>query len=147
MINKIILRLWSARKEFVKYFIIGITAFILDIGSLFVLKKIVGLSAVVAVTIYQPPIILGVFYLNKHWSFRAGGITHRQMIKFVSLAAINYAISVIWIYLIHDRAGVQYILARTVNIALAVAWNFLLYKYWVYRPDQEKSREVLKQAN
>ena len=124
------------RREFAKYFIIGISAFVADVGSLFFLKEFVQLSPTMAVVINQPVIATGVFLLNKHWSFQAGGLTHRQMVKFYLLAIFNYLFSVVWIYLLHDRFGVYYLYARTLNIALSVAWNFLLYKYWVYRADK-----------
>ena len=147
MIAKIIRHLWSMRKEFVKYFTIGIIAYLTDIGSLYFLKEYVGLSAAMAIIIDQPIITYGVFILNKHWSFQAVGITHRQMIRFYLLAAANYFISIGWIYLVHDRMGMQYLIARTMNIALSVAWNFLLYKYWVYRKDGILPVKPLNQAN
>lgn len=121
------------RKEFTRYFIIGISAFFADVGSLYFLKEYVHLSPTVSVVINQPILITAVFLLNKHWSFRAGGLTHRQMIKFCILAIFNYLFSVVWIYLLHDKFGVYYLYARTLNIAASVAWNFLLYKHWVYK--------------
>ncbi len=126
------------RKEFTKYFIIGISAFLADIGSLYFLKEYLHFSPTLAVVINQPVIVTGVFLLNKHWSFKAVGVTHRQMIKFLILAVFNYLFSVVWIYLLHDRFGVYYLYARTLNIALSVAWNFLLYKYWVYRIEKSQ---------
>lgn len=136
MFKKLCLHCWSMRKEFTKYFIIGISAFLADVGSLYLLKEYLHLSPTLAVVLNQPLIILGVFLLNKHWSFRAGGVTHRQMIKFLILAVCNYLFSVVWIYLLHDRFGVYYLYARTLNIALSVGWNFLLYKYWVYQVEK-----------
>ena len=135
MIRKALHHLWSIRKEFTKYFIIGISAFLSDIGSLYILKEYLRLSPTLAVVINQPVIVIGVFLLNKHWSFKARGVTHLQMIKFLILAVFNYLFSVVWIYLLHDRFGVYYLYARTLNIALSVAWNFLLYKHWVYRSE------------
>ena len=133
MVMKIIRHLWGLRNEFVKYFTIGIGAFLADIGSLYALKEWAGLSATAAVVLYLPPLTFGVFYLNKKWSFGAAGITHRQAIRFYILSVINYFISIAWIIGFHDKLGIQYLLARTANIALSVAWNFLVYKYWVYR--------------
>lgn len=135
------------RREFAKYFIIGITAFILDVGSLGILKYYLGINPTVAVILNQPPILVFVFYLNKHWSFRAGGLTHKQFIRFLTLAGANYCIAVVWMWFFTHLFRIDIFLSRqitfisvtkavlfvrTVNIALAVAWNFLLYKYWVY---------------
>lgn len=133
MLKNTVLHFWSLRKEFSKYFIVGISAFFADVGSLYFLKEYLGLSPTASVIINQPIITLGVFYLNKRWSFNAAGMTHRQVLKFYLLAAFNYLFSVIWIHVLHDWFGVYYLLARMLNIALSVAWNFLLYKYWVYK--------------
>lgn len=126
-------QIWSIRKEFLKYIIIGVSGFIFDLGSLALLKEYFGLSPVVAVLINQPFILAGIFYFNKRWSFRAGGLTHRQLIRFYMLAAFNYVIAAVWIYVLHDRLSINYLVARLFNIILAVTWNFLLYKYWVYK--------------
>ena len=126
------IKFWSLRHEFVKYFTIGFSAFLLDVGSLYILKQHLEIKPYVAVMINQPLILLYVFFLNKHWSFKAGGLTHKQMIRFLAVAGLNYAISTLWMWGLNERLGLQYLVARTLNVALAVAWNFLLYKYWVY---------------
>ncbi len=131
-INQILNHFWSLRREFAKYFIIGISAFILDVGSLDILKQRLGFPAVWSVVINQPPILLWVFFFNKHWSFGAVGLTHRQLIRFLTVAGMNYAISVVWIWWFSQVLGFNALWARTVNIAVAVGWNFLLYKFWVY---------------
>lgn len=133
--KQLILKLWSFRHEFAKYFIIGFSSFLLDVGSLYILKNHLGLKPYVAVIMNQPFILVFVFYLNKHWSFKAGGLTHKQMIRFLCVAGMNYVISAAWMWLFNEKLGLQYLIVRTLNVALAVAWNFLLYKYWVYRSE------------
>lgn len=126
-------KLWSHRREFAKYFIIGFSGFVLDIGSLYLLKQHFGFNQVVAVSINQPPLILYVFLLNKKWSFKSAGQTKEQVIRFVTLCLINYGISIAWMWFFSHELGLNYQIARVSNIALAVSWNFLLYKYWVYK--------------
>lgn len=132
MIKKIVLHFWSLRIEFAKYFIIGISAYLLDVFSLYFLKQRLGLNATLAVVVNQPPIILFVFLLNKHWSFGAKGMATRQMVKFGCVVAMNYFISVIWMASFNHYFGFNYLVVRTANVAVAVGWNFLLYKHWVY---------------
>lgn len=133
MVRKLFLVFWSSRHQFARYFIIGFSAFILDIGSLYLLKEYGHLSAVLAVMINQLFVANYVFFLNKHWSFKAEGITHRQMVKFGILTGFNYIFSVVWMWILNHKLGVYYMFARMMNVVLAVGWNFLLYKYWVYR--------------
>lgn len=137
---------YLSAKRFLHYSIIGGTAFMLDYGSLFLLKEVFGLSPVVSVILNQPPTILYVFLLNKFWSFKAQGDTLKQAVKFSILMAANYLFAVIWMwfwiqvidfsfYLSAGGVGkdIGYMVVRLANIILAVSWNFLLYKHWVYR--------------
>ncbi len=136
-------KLWLMRHEFIKYFVIGFSAFLLDVGSLYLLKQYVGLKAYAAVMVNQPFMLLYVFYLNKLWSFKTEGLTHKQMIRFVTVAGMNYLISALWMWTLSEKLGLQYLLARTLNVGLAVGWNFLLYKYWVYAAEAVGSSEAV----
>jgi len=135
MFKRLLQHLWDSRAEFARYFIIGIGAFISDVGSLYLLKEYLHLSPTIAIIINQPIIINLVFFLNKHWSFKSSGLTHLQIVRFYLLALTNYLISVGWIYVFHSWFGANYLIARTANIILAVGWNFLLYKHWVYKQE------------
>lgn len=140
MVKVVAQKMWSMRKEFVKYFVIGATSFVLDIGSLYLFKEYLHFRPYTAVVINQLVILNFVFFMNKHWSFQAGGTTHKQMVRFLTLATFNYIFSIAWmwffteyraIHFIHPEYG--YLFVRTANVILSVGWNFLLYKYWVYR--------------
>jgi len=136
MLRKIIIHLWSMRHQFARYFTIGISGVILDIGSLYLLKEYLHFRPVVAVIVNGIFLLNYVFFLNKYWAFKSAGVTHKQMVRFFILAGINYAISVGWMYFFNEKLLINYLLARVANIALSVAWNFLLYKYWVYRHEE-----------
>lgn len=142
MFKKFILHLWGARHQFAKYFIIGVSGVVLDVGSLFVLKEYFHFRAVMAVVVNQLFLINYGFFLNKYWAFRSRGIAHQQMIRFYLLALANYLLSITWMWFFHDHLGFNYLFTRVANIALAVAWNFLLYKHWVYAELAEISPKV-----
>ena len=136
MIKKAILHFWSMRQQFARYFVIGFSGVILDVGSLFLLKEYLHLRPVVAVIINGIFLLNYVFFLNKYWAFKSQGITHKQMIRFFILAGANYTIAVAWMYIFNHKLDFNYLLVRIANIALSVAWNFLLYKYWVYKHEE-----------
>ena len=85
-----------------------------------------------------------VFFVNKFWSFKADGATARQAIRFLIVAAGNYAIAVAWMWFFNERLGMNYLWARIINIAVAVAWNFLFYRYFVYAPGRVDSAASLQ---
>ena len=130
----------NKQKQFIKYFITGVTAFLLDIASLFVLKEYCGLSAVVAVMLNQVFILATIFIVNKYWSFESKNSKTDEARRYFVVAAINYVFSITWIYLMADILGVYYLLARFLNISLAVTWNFFLYKNWVYKQSENDDR-------
>lgn len=138
MIKKIFLHFWAMRHEFVRYFVIGLGAVVLDVGTLFILKQYLHFLPVVAVVINGIFLLNYVFFFNKYWAFKSKGVTHKQMVKFFILAGINYAISIGWMYLFNHQLGFNYLLVRVANIALSVAWNFLLYKFWVFKHEEPK---------
>ncbi|TSC84789.1 MAG: Uncharacterized protein G01um101413_173 [Parcubacteria group bacterium Gr01-1014_13] len=136
MLKKLFLHFWSVRHQFVRYFVIGLGAVVLDIGSLYLLKEYLHLRPVMAVIVNGIFILNYVFFLNKYWAFKSTGITHKQMIRFFILAGANYGIAIAWMYIFNHQLGLNYLIVRLANIALSVTWNFLLYKFWVYKHEE-----------
>lgn len=118
--------------QFVRYFIVGCSAVLLDMATLYWLKTIIGLSAVWSIVINQLAMCSYVFLLNKYWVFTSSGAFARQAVRYFSLAAANYLIAIIWMWTFNEQFGFNYLLVRLVNIALSTAWNFLLYRFFVY---------------
>lgn len=140
MVKIVVEKIWSLRREFAKYFIIGVSSFVLDLGSLYLFKEYLHIRPVNAVVINQLFIINYVFFMNKYWSFRAAGPTHRQLVKFIILSTANYIFSVTWMWFFTEYHRINfihpeysYMFIRTANVVLSVGWNFVLYKYWIYR--------------
>lgn len=123
--------------QFIRYFIVGCSAVVLDMATLYLLKTIVGLSAVWSIVINQLAMCSYVFLLNKYWVFTSSGAFARQALRYFSLAAVNYLIAIAWMWLFNEQFGFNYLLVRLVNIALSTAWNFLLYRFFVYATRQD----------
>lgn len=133
-LSRLFARLWAHRVQFARYTVTGLSAVVLDMSSLYVLKEWFHLRPVWAIVINQAFLTNYVFFLNKKWSFQVLGRTHRQVMRFYTLAAFNYTISVTWMgFFSHIFGDHWYLLIRLANIGLATGWNFLLYKFWVYR--------------
>ena len=124
---------WSFRHQFIRYFCVGFSAFILDMSSLMLLKEVFGWQPITAVVTNQVFIITYIFLLNKYWSFDNRDLAHRQVVRFLMLVVFNYLVSVATMYIFNHRLGWDYRLVRIGTIILATCWNFLSYKYWVYR--------------
>lgn len=139
MVKKTIAYAWSVRKEFAKYFIVGFSGLFIDMATLILFKEVFGLNPVFAVIINQVLLLGYNFSLNKYWSFRNKAMPHRQVVRYLTLAGLNYAFSVGMMYAFSDHLGYDYRLVRIGTIAVMVAWNFFLYKYWVYKTEASPS--------
>jgi len=127
------MHLWSARHQFVRYFFVGFSGLFLDMGTLYVLTDLWRIRPVLAVGINGLLMLNYIFFLNKYFTFKSNGVTHKQMIKFFVLSGFNYIIAILWMYFFNEKLGINHLLARVSNIIASVAWNFLIYKFWVYK--------------
>jgi len=143
MVKKTFTFFWSLRHQFIKYFIIGIGAVILDMSTLLFFKEILKISPVIAVTANQILVLIFVFLLNKYWSFKENSMTHRQLFRFGILVIYNYSFAVVAMYVFNNLLKFDYRLVRLGSIILAVSWNFFLYKYWVYTGDKSVIEKLL----
>lgn len=144
MILRIARYLWSLRREFVKYFLVGITAVAFDMSTLIAAKELLGIRPIYAVIVNQALVLVYVFVVNKYWSFRNKDLPHKQFVRFATLAIINYFFSVLTMYIFNHKFDIDYRLVRIGTIAMMVSWNFFLYKYWVYRSEPVQNIPVHK---
>jgi len=136
MVKKVISKLWYARYQFAKYVIVGTSGFVLDMATLIYFKEHLGMMPVMAVVVNQMIVLTYNFSLNKWWSFKNKEIPHKQLVRYLTLAGFNYAFSVLTMWVFADLLGQDYRIVRLLTVMLMVLWNFLLYKYWVYRPEE-----------
>ena len=135
MILKIFNYFWSLKKQFAKYFLVGILGVVIDFFLLVAIKELAGIKPVWATALSQIVSIAFIFTANKYWSFGSGHQTKRQLARYFVVLAFDYAYAVAMMYFFNDKLGFDYRLVRLVSIALMVSWNFFLYKYFVYRKD------------
>lgn len=134
--SKVISYLYSLRKQFTKYFIIGFSGVFLDLGTLYIFKIQLGIIPTFAVALNQIIIIFYNFTLNKYWTFKSREMSHKQLVRYLILVAVNYGLSVGIMYIFNHRLGFDYLLVRLATIVCMVSYNFFIYKYWVYKENE-----------
>ena len=134
--------LWTLRREFAKYFIVGFSGLFVDIGTLILFKEVFGIIPTLAVVINQPLVLAYNFSLNKYWSFRNKEMPHRQIVRYITLAGWNYFFSFLTMLVFNQHFDFDYRAVRIFSIVIMVSWNFFLYKYWVYKNKTSKFEEI-----
>jgi putative flippase GtrA len=114
----------------VRYFLVGGSAYVIEIGCLVILHKVLGLSPVSSVAISFWIGFITAFTLQKLVTFKdfsrdKRAIT-RQIAGYSVLVAFNYAFTLMAVTILSDRFSVFII--RTAIIIIVTSWNFVIYR-------------------
>lgn len=112
-----------------RYLMVGGTAFVLELSTLYTLNHIVGLGPVQSVAISFWVGFIIAFILQKLITFR-NYETHmhvilKQVIGYTILVAWNYAFTIAAVKILSREVSV--LIIRTGVIVLTTTWNYLLY--------------------
>lgn len=149
MFLKVLKYFWSVKRQFAKYFVVGISGVGIDFILMVLLKEYLFFKPIWATAVSQIFSISFIFLANKYWSFGSRHQTRGQVIRYLIVLAFDYSYTIAMMYLFNSVWGFDYRLVRLGTIALMVAWNFFLYKYFVYRKDppvisaEEKKHEQI----
>lgn len=123
----------NSKCQIVKFLIVGGSSVLIDIGLLIVLKEKFNFHPAFAIATNQIFVVTYNFLLNKYWSFKTKKMAIKQFSRYLILVFFNYLTSIGLMYLLYDRFGINYKIARVFSIALLCIINFIFYKHWVYK--------------
>jgi putative flippase GtrA len=112
----------------------------IDFGTMSVLVSLVGLPAVLATAIGAAAGGTSNFLLGRHWIFAAkDGRATDQAWRYVLVSAMSLGLNAGGEYILHDRLGIQYLLARVIVASVvSVGWNYPVQRSFVYRPSSTR---------
>lgn len=116
-------------KHAFKYYLVGASGILVNLGILFVLTEFVGLWYLLSSTIAIYTSITSNFLLNKAWTFRDTVIKQRSFLmygKFIGVSLVGMGIQLGFNYLFVERLSVYYLLAALMSIVIASSVNFVL---------------------
>ena len=128
-------RLSLFAKQAAKYYAVGASGVLVNLGLLFYITEYVGLWYFLSYTLAISASITSNFILNKFWTFRdsinsQGTIV--MYVKFVSVSLLGMAIQLGTAYLLVESLSVYYMLAAIVSITIAGAINFIINRRWTF---------------
>jgi len=123
----------KTKQQFAKFFIIGISSTLIDLGLLIFLKEKINLNPVLAVVINQIFVIIYSFLMNKYWSFQSKNLPVKQFFRYLILVSANYLISILLMLIFNHFIGINYQIVRISSIGILFIFNFIFYKHWVYK--------------
>lgn len=116
-------------KHAFKYYLVGASGVIVNLGILFALTEFVGLWYLLSSTIAIYVSITSNFFLNKTWTFRDTAIKQHDFLmygKFIGVSLVGMGIQLGFNYMFVEKLSVYYLLAALMSIMIASSVNFVL---------------------
>lgn len=128
-------RLSLFAKHAAKYYAVGATGILVNLGLLYYLTEYVGLWYFLSYALAISVSITSNFILNKFWTFRGSVDSQKTIVmyvKFVSVSLVGMAIQLGSVYVLVESLTVYYMLAALISICIAGAINFIINRRWTF---------------
>jgi putative flippase GtrA len=113
----------------------SILATVVDYLTMIALVSLVGIRPVRATAISAGAGAITSFTFGRHFTYRgaAGVAARHQLWRFVLVSGSSLALNTLGEFLLHDLAGLQYILARVItSLVVSGGWNYPMSKFFVF---------------
>lgn len=128
----------------VRFLIVGVVSFGIDLGLLMVLHEIAGVELWIATPVAFVTSLIFNFLLQRRYTFKATNKSHVSAVKYGLLVVFNILATDV-IVLFFAGTDLTYATGKVVSTASTMAWNFFIYKYWIF-PSSKPSEAALRKA-
>jgi putative flippase GtrA len=132
-------------ERFFKFLVVGTIGFVVDFGTLTLLKELTPLPTVVANTISFSAAVVSNFTLNRYWTYpdsRSKSIMSQlgqfTLVNLIGLVINNTILLLLepvfdtMIVTFSDLPVRGYIPAKMIATVVVLFWNFFVNRYWTY---------------
>ena len=123
----------NSAKQFVKFCIVGTIGLSTNVCVFFVLYRLLHINHVVASVTGAFVASIGVFFLNRRWTFqdRYANIT-TQSVRFAITMICSYILTGLSMYLFTDIIMFKAEISLLITIAVTTTFNFCVCKMWAF---------------
>lgn len=119
--------------QFIKFCVVGGTGVEVDFGITFLFKEKLKLNKYIANSLGFMAAASTNYLLNRWWTFRSHDPeVAQQYVQFVGISAIGLILNNIIIYLLNDKARLNFYLSKLIAIGLVTLWNFFMNYYFTF---------------
>ena len=119
--------------QFIKFCVVGGTGVVVDFGITFLFKEKLKLNKYIANSLGFMATASTNYLLNRWWTFRSHDPeVAQQYVQFVGISAIGLILNNIIIYLLNDKARLNFYLSKLIAIGLVTLWNFFMNYYFTF---------------
>ena len=120
--------------KLIKFIIVGFSGLLIDFGLTFVCKENLSLNKYLSNSIGFLLAASSNYFLNRVWTFGTRNpeiIVEFSSFFFVSIIGLLINNSILW--LIHNKIGVNFYLAKFGAILITTLWNFFANYYFTFQ--------------
>ncbi len=114
-------------KQFIRFCVVGGSGVFVDFGITYLCKEWLRLNKYIANSIGFLCASTSNYIFNRVWTFHnADPDIAAQYLRFLGIAAIGLALNNLGIWVLHNRFGMNFYLAKLFSLGLVTFWNFFM---------------------
>jgi len=120
--------------QLVRFGVVGGVGFVVNLVVYALCVHALGIDYHVAAVVAWVVAVMNNFFLNRHWTFDAGGGRfHFQAVRFVVVSLVAFGFSLLLLTLFVEDVGMAKVPAQALAVAASMPLNFLGNKLWSFR--------------
>ncbi|NTU69548.1 GtrA family protein [bacterium] len=124
-----------------RFLVVGVVTFVMYYALLSLLYSYMHIVYWLAIAVSYVISVVFHYLSNRSYTFRASGSRiGGQLLKYVVMAAMNYIIQLIAVFVLYEVIGVWFYYAVVVGTALTFIVGYVLMRGWVFRDNQYSVR-------
>lgn len=121
--------------QLVKSLFVGGVATLVDMGTLYVLNKVLGLHYIPAAIVGYVLGLVVNYVLSTYWVFNKRALDNAKLefTVFAIIALIGLGLNLLIIWLMQDLLGIDVMIGKIVSTVIVYLWNFVARKKILYK--------------
>ncbi len=112
--------------------VVGVFAAMAHYGALIALVEGFGWGAVPATLVGYVAGGIVSYLLNRRHTFDSDRPHEEAGWRFALVAGVGFGLTWVFMHILHDRIGLQYLLAQLVTTGIVLVWSFVANKLWTF---------------
>ena len=109
-----------------RFSVVGIAGAVIDFGFTYLCKEILKINKFVSNAIGFTLAATFCFFLNKYWTYQSQSLlAWKEYLIFIAVSLVGLGINSAVLWLLNEKAKMNFYLSKCFAIAVAAVWNFL----------------------
>jgi putative flippase GtrA len=112
--------------KILRFAVVGLAGTAIDFGFTFLCKEILKINKFVSNAIGFIFAATFCYFLNKYWTYQSqSALAWREYMVFIAVSLVGLGINSAVLYLLNEKAKMNFYLSKCFAIGMAAVWNFI----------------------